>query len=141
MGSGGSSHFQGMVTLKGIVFGPSGKILVTHSGNRWSLPGGRLEVGESLTNGLRRELIEECNLDVDVGRVVHAGADLWMAEQTSERMVAVLFRCDTADQDFDLNEEHVRAEWVPPTTAANRLCRSFGEQMTDIVARAQRLGN
>jgi ADP-ribose pyrophosphatase YjhB (NUDIX family) len=37
---------------------------------RWSLPGGALEVGESLAEGLARELKEETGLDVDVGPVV-----------------------------------------------------------------------
>jgi ADP-ribose pyrophosphatase YjhB (NUDIX family) len=37
---------------------------------RWSLPGGALEVGETLTEGLAREMREETGLDVDVGPVV-----------------------------------------------------------------------
>jgi len=37
---------------------------------RWSLPGGALEVGETLTGGLAREMREETGLDVDVGPVV-----------------------------------------------------------------------
>ena len=37
---------------------------------RWSLPGGTLEVGETLAEGLARELKEETGLDVDVGPVV-----------------------------------------------------------------------
>lgn len=37
---------------------------------RWSLPGGALEVGETLPEGLVREVREETGLDVDVGPVV-----------------------------------------------------------------------
>jgi ADP-ribose pyrophosphatase YjhB (NUDIX family) len=37
---------------------------------RWSLPGGALEVGETLTEGLAREMKEETGLDVTVGPVV-----------------------------------------------------------------------
>ena len=37
---------------------------------RWSLPGGALEVGETLAQGLARELREETGLDVEVGPVV-----------------------------------------------------------------------
>jgi ADP-ribose pyrophosphatase YjhB (NUDIX family) len=36
----------------------------------WLLPGGGLEYGESLEEGLRRELIEEANLDIRVGDLV-----------------------------------------------------------------------
>ena len=36
----------------------------------WSLPGGQLELGESLVEGVRREVREETGLDVEVGPVV-----------------------------------------------------------------------
>jgi ADP-ribose pyrophosphatase YjhB (NUDIX family) len=37
---------------------------------QWSLPGGRLELGETLEAGLAREMLEETGLRVDVGPVI-----------------------------------------------------------------------
>lgn len=37
---------------------------------QWSLPGGRLELGETLEAGLAREMVEETGLEVEVGPVV-----------------------------------------------------------------------
>jgi 8-oxo-dGTP diphosphatase len=37
---------------------------------QWSLPGGTLEVGETLEAGLAREIVEETGLAVDVGPIV-----------------------------------------------------------------------
>jgi len=37
---------------------------------RWSLPGGAVEAGETLAEGLAREMKEETGLDVDVGPVL-----------------------------------------------------------------------
>lgn len=37
---------------------------------RWSLPGGRLEFGERIEMGLRREVFEETGLEVSVGPLV-----------------------------------------------------------------------
>ncbi len=36
----------------------------------WSLPGGLLELGESLQDGVRQEIKEETGLDVDVGPII-----------------------------------------------------------------------
>jgi 8-oxo-dGTP diphosphatase len=39
---------------------------------RWSIPGGRLEWGETLAEGVRRELREETGLEVRVGELIEA---------------------------------------------------------------------
>ncbi len=51
-----------------------GKILLVERGNEplkgyWSLPGGALETGERLVDGLKREVMEETNLIVEPGPV------------------------------------------------------------------------
>ncbi len=40
---------------------------------RWSLPGGKLEMGESLCDCLIREMREETGLDVEPGRLLYVG--------------------------------------------------------------------
>ena len=54
-----------------------GKALIVKRGHEprkgeWSLPGGRVELGESLPDATRREIKEETGLDVDVGPLVEA---------------------------------------------------------------------
>ena len=38
----------------------------------WSIPGGKLELGETIVEAVRRELREETGLDVEVGELIEA---------------------------------------------------------------------
>lgn len=59
----------------GAVIVDSGKVVLVKRrfeplAGQWSLPGGRLELGETLEAGLAREMLEETGLEVEVGPVV-----------------------------------------------------------------------
>ena len=59
----------------GAVIVRAGQVLIVRRryeplAGRWSLPGGTLELGETLEAGLVREMQEETGLDVEVGPVI-----------------------------------------------------------------------
>lgn len=65
-----------VVGVGGVVIA-NGRVVLIRRGNEprkgeWSIPGGRLEVGETLTEGVRRELREETGLDVEVAELIEA---------------------------------------------------------------------
>jgi 8-oxo-dGTP diphosphatase len=62
VGVGGVAFIDGKVVLIKRRFEPLA--------GRWSIPGGALELGESLQDGLAREMREETGLDVEVGPLV-----------------------------------------------------------------------
>jgi ADP-ribose pyrophosphatase YjhB (NUDIX family) len=62
------------VRVTGVVV-EDGRILLlnqdTGTGRSWSLPGGKLEAGETLAQALVREMKEETGLDVEPGRLLY----------------------------------------------------------------------
>ena len=57
---------------------------------QWSLPGGALEVGETLEAGLAREIVEETGLVVDVGPVIDVFDRIMLDERDQVRYHYVL---------------------------------------------------
>jgi ADP-ribose pyrophosphatase YjhB (NUDIX family) len=58
-----------------VVVTPAGRVVLVKRAReplagRWSLPGGVIELGETIASGISREILEETGLLVDVGPVV-----------------------------------------------------------------------
>lgn len=60
-----------IVAAGGIVVNLDGKILLVRNSYRgiWEYPGGQVEVGENLIEGLQREIREESGIEVEVGEL------------------------------------------------------------------------
>jgi ADP-ribose pyrophosphatase YjhB (NUDIX family) len=83
---------------------------------QWSLPGGTLELGETLAAGVAREVFEETGLDVDVGEVVEVFDRILLDPDARVRYHFVLidYLCRPRGGTLAAGSDVADARWVRP---------------------------
>jgi len=118
-------HTQRRVNVRGIIF-RNGEILVTKfrqdddsESAHWGTFGGGLDIGESLHQGLHREMIEETGIVPEIGKLLFTQQ---FADEEKEYLEFFFHITNTDDYaTIDLSStshgllELVRAEFVDPT--------------------------
>ena len=72
----------------------------------WEPPGGRIEVEEGIPSGLRRELLEETGLTVNIQQLAAVYKDVMKG------IVTFVFRCEYVSGAPELNDEVIAYEWL-----------------------------
>ncbi|KYP79261.1 NUDIX hydrolase [Ferroacidibacillus organovorans] len=108
-----------IVAVGGIVEDGNGNILLvkTRDGG-WVYPGGQIEVGENLVDGLIREITEESGIDVSVSHLIgifsNTGIHKWYDEVTDvPTKVMFDFVCKPVGGQLDTSDETTDSRWVP----------------------------
>lgn len=87
-------HRRPLVGVGGVVFVEGRVVLVKRRheplAGQWSLPGGGLELGETLEAGVAREVLEETGLVVDVGPLVEVFDRILLGEEGQVRFHFVI---------------------------------------------------
>ncbi|ELV8552502.1 (deoxy)nucleoside triphosphate pyrophosphohydrolase [Vibrio fluvialis] len=97
----------------GIIFNDEGKVFICRrkpeksQGGYWEFPGGKVEEGESLEECLRRELLEELDMDVQV--IEHFKTV--QHDYGTIHVELIAFTCQFLRSSYKL-EDHDLTEWV-----------------------------
>jgi 8-oxo-dGTP diphosphatase len=111
-----------MVGAMALITDEQGRILVVeHTYRRqlpWGLPGGWLKHAESPESGLRREVLEETGLEVQVESLL--GADFWGSSQLD-----LLYRCSVLSGTYTPSDETGQHRWCSPAELPELLPNQF----------------
>jgi cob(I)alamin adenosyltransferase len=108
------------VSNKAFLINPQGKILfVRHTGKRadacYEPPGGRMNAGESLLEGLQRELREELGIEIDPRKARPFHTDHWRFEGgEQDAVVGIFYVIPIGEVSIQLSEEHTEYVWIDP---------------------------
>ena len=82
----------------------------------WTVPGGVLELGETLRSGTEREVLEETGLTVKAGDVLDVFENIWPDSdgKTQFHYVLVDFLCELISGELRAATDISAARWITP---------------------------
>ncbi|MER8186501.1 NUDIX domain-containing protein [Kitasatospora sp. NPDC094015] len=115
------------VSVAGVVVRDGGDVLVIRraDNNTWEPPGGVLELAESVEAGVRREVLEETGVEVEVERLTGVYKNMSLG------VVALVFRCRPVGGTPSVSEESTVVQWIPAEEAAARMGAMYSVRLRD----------
>jgi 8-oxo-dGTP diphosphatase len=94
---------------------------VSGSGS-WEFAGGKLEFGEDLEAGLKREIMEEVGLQVKIERLLYAST---FQSKENRQTVILNYLCHSFSDQVILSEEHEKYIWADKRIMKKYLTRGI----------------
>ncbi len=102
-----------------VVTDTDGRVLLIHrtDNDRWALPGGGIELGESVSDAVQREVKEETGIDVEVTGLVGIYSDprhvIAYDDGEVRQQFSICFRARSAGGELAGSSESSEVRWVP----------------------------
>ncbi len=121
-----SSKAQFRVGVFGVII-EDGKVLLglRRDSDWWNLPGGGMELGETVDEALRREVLEETGLRVRVGRLVG------VYSKPKKQEVVLTFLCAVEGGELVETEEIRECRYVAPDALPANTLPKHAERVRD----------
>jgi nucleoside triphosphatase len=117
-------------TVGALIVNTEGKILLAKSHkwfDKYTLPGGHIEIGETMEEALKREVKEEVGLEVDVVEFLTMQEAIFAKEfYRKKHFIFFDFLCRASDQSVKLDKDELQEYiWEYPGQAFNLNLDSF----------------
>jgi 8-oxo-dGTP diphosphatase len=119
---------QIVVAVKAIILYGRRALIIQRSyeditgGGSWEFAGGKLEFGEDLDTGLKREVMEEVGLQIKVKKLLYAST---FQSGKNRQVVIINYLCHSMSDQVILSEEHVKYLWADKKTMKQYLSKGI----------------
>jgi len=115
------------VSVAAVITDDNGRILVVQrrDTSRWEIPGGILELDESVHAGMRREVEEETGLTVEPGPLTGVYKNLRLG------VVALVFRAHAIAGELHPTDESAAIDWWAANDVTERMSEAFAVRVLD----------
>ncbi|MER5864634.1 NUDIX domain-containing protein [Kitasatospora sp. NPDC002040] len=115
------------VSVAGVVVREDGRVLAIRRADNgtWEPPGGVLELGETVEDGVRREVFEETGILVQVDRLTGVYKNM------ARGIVALVFRCHPESGHERLSDESTAVDWLTPDEVIAQMGEVYAVRITD----------
>ena len=118
------------VSVAGVVVDDEGRALIIQRRDNgdWEPPGGVLEHGETVEDGLRREIYEETGLKIEPGPLTG------IYQNMPRNIIALVFRCRPVAGELTENDEAAAFRWAAPAEIRRLMTEAYATRVLDSLA-------
>jgi ADP-ribose pyrophosphatase YjhB (NUDIX family) len=115
------------VSVAAVIIDKHDRVLVVQrrDNGKWEIPGGILELDESIHDGVRREVEEETGLLIEPERLTGVYKNVKVG------VVALVFRARITGGRPGPTEESAQVDWWTPETIAEQMAETFAIRVLD----------
>ena len=122
-------------TVGALILNNEGKILLVKTykwKNQYIIPGGHVEVGETMEQALKREIKEETNLDISDLKFLCVKENIFGKEYHKKKhFIWLTFSCRANSDNVTLNGEAQDYKWVNPEEALKLPIDSYSRSLIE----------